>query len=830
MARAKNTSQGDLFAAPPAAEANPARGNKAGAKASPAASERHRPGAGFGRVMLVLVPTDTGPLTYGVPPEFSALQPGCRVTVPLRRKLVVGVAWGWLDAENLGFSPSKLRPIDSVLDDQPLLGDAQRATVEFVARYYHSTLGMALRTALAAPLRRTGIGVDIAPAQLVWWAGVVQGALWPTDLGVAKKRVLERLLASGDTEISALRRAPGGDGDGDRPRRVSIPQRLLTQLADAGLIRLWQERKLRDPLGLRDVVQPDLPPLATSEQSAAVRTIKAALAERRYETFLLRGVTGSGKTEVYMRVIASVLKHHGAQNRQDNKGGQSIEDSQDATEPTNTGAIEPGGAIVLVPEIALTPQLVHRFRCRFGDRVAVLHSALSDGERFDQLTRIATGAAPIVIGPRSALFAPLPKLSVVILDECHDASFKQQSGVRYHARDVAMVLARAANAVCLLGSATPGVSDLQLGVLGRATRLDMHHRVHGRPMPIVELVDLKTAERHTDPGQSRPGLLSVTLIDAIRDAVGRGEQAIVLHNRRGFAPTVVCTGCGDPFSCPDCSISLTVHRGQGRMRCHYCDHSEPLEQSCPTCGGHNFIQVGVGTERLENSLKALIAGLRVQRFDRDTTGGRRLTQTLTAFRRRELDVLVGTQMLAKGHDFPMVTVVGVALAETGLRVPDHLAAERTFQLLTQVAGRAGRGDAPGRVIVQTYAPGHPAIVHALGHDHAAFCAWELEQRRVGRYPPFSHLALVETRHKEAKRAGDTLAVVVDFLRAAGLEVRGPVAAGVARIRGVFRFHALVKSPERAPLHRGLAALDRQLRRRLDATVRLVVDVDPMEFG
>ena len=785
MPRRSPAPQGDLFAPPPPPESPAPR----------PASVLHGP-----VIAQVVVPADLGVLSYGLPGELSRrARPGCRVTVPLRGKLVVGVVWRLAPLAELDFPASKLRPIDGLVDDVPLLNEAMIATIGFIARYYLCTVGMALRACLPAPLRRTGVGDDKAPEKLAWWAAAIDQQ-WPADLGKRERRVMERLLALGDTEVKALRKRY--DAESATFKTVSVPHSLLEKLADAGLIRLWQERVLRDPLGLRAKIEPDLPPLATGEQNDAVRQICEPMLAGRFAAFVLRGVTGSGKTEVYMRVIAAALaKVEGA-----------------------------AGAIVLVPEIALTPQLVGRFRARFGDQVAVLHSALSDGERYDQLTRVATGQARIVIGPRSALFAPLPKLAVVVLDECHDASFKQQSGVRYHARDVALVLARNSGAVCVLGSATAGLRDLHLCEAGRAMRLDMRRRVHGRPLPSSQLVDLRVAERLRDTETGRPSLLSVPLVEAIAEVVGKGEQAIVLHNRRGFATTAVCMGCGAPFECPDCAVSLTVHASQQRMRCHYCDRSEPLEQSCPSCGHAHLLHVGTGTERLESTLAEHIPGLRAQRFDRDTATGRRLVQTLDAFRRHELDVLVGTQMPAKGHDFPTVTLVGVALAETGLRVPDYLAAERTFQLLTQVAGRAGRGALAGRVIVQTFAPEHPAITLALTHDHAGFSAYELQQRRNARYPPFCHLALVESRDKTPELARAVIEKATATLRQLGLEVRGPVAAGVAKVRGIFRFHALVRSEDRALLHNGLRRMRDASVGKLPTSTRLTIDIDPSDFA
>lgn len=794
MARRKKAeNQGDLFAprAPPPDDLT--------AK-SAAPTSASQPFVAGPTALQVVVAADLGMLSYGVPTGLSdRALPGCRVTVPLRSRMVVGVIWARVSADTLDYPIEKLKPIATLRDDVPLLSAATLATIDFIARYYHCSVGMALRTCLPAPLRRTGLGTDKVPAKFAWWAAADTGKEWPVDLPKARVRVLERLLALGEADVSSLRRRY--DEATGTFKTVAVPQRMLQEMADQGLLRLWEQRVLRDPLGLRTKLERDLPPLATGEQNEVVRRIVQTVRAETFETFVLRGVTGSGKTEVYMRVIAAALQ-----------------------EPDR------GGAIVLVPEIALTPQLVGRFRARFGDQIAVLHSALTDGERYDQLTRIAAGNAPIVIGPRSALFAPLRRVAVVVLDECHDASFKQQSGVRYHARDVAVVLAKNAGAVCILGSATPGLRELHMCEQGRATRLDMNHRVHGRPMPTAELIDLRVTDRLRDEETGRLSLLSTPLLNALTEVVRRGEQAIILHNRRGFATTAVCTGCGDPFACPDCAVSLTVHRGQGRMRCHYCDRTEPLEQSCRNCGGSNLLHVGAGTERLEQTISAAVPGARVHRFDRDTATGQRLLDTLEKFRRRELDILVGTQMLAKGHDFPGVTLVGVALAETGLRVPDYLAAERTFQLLTQVAGRAGRGDMPGKVLVQTYAPHHTAIVSALTHDHAAFCAWELQQRRATRYPPFVHLALIEAKDRSPEVAQRVITTAVEFIRKTQLEVRGPVAAGISKVRGVYRFHALVRSDTRPPLHRGLELLRHRVMPRIPSTARLSIDVDPTDFG
>jgi len=526
----------------------------------------------------------------------------------------------------------------------------------------------------------------------------------------------------------------------------------------------------------------------------------AAASTQQYKAFLLRGVTGSGKTEVYLALVEAVL----AQGR---------------------------GAIVLVPEIALTPQLVQRFRARLGDQVAALHSAMTEGERLDQFSQIAAGTRRVVVGPRSALFAPVPQLGAIVVDECHDSSFKQASGVRYHARDVALYRAHASGAVCVLGSATPGCEELLLAQTGKLTRLDLSERASGGQLPTARVIDLRTAERLRDPDEDRPSLLSVELAQAVANVVARGEQAMLLHNRRGFATSIICQGCGSALECPDCAISLTLHKQQGRMRCHGCDFSVPVASSCTVCGSNNLLPVGAGTERIEQTLLALYPTMRVARFDRDTASGQKMLAILERFGRGEIDVLVGTQMLAKGHDFANVTLVGVLMAESGLRIPDFRAAERTFQLLTQVAGRAGRAGLAGEVLVQTFVPDHPAIAAALLHDFEAFSATEQQQRQLQQQPPFVHMALLETRHEDAQLARDSLQEACTLLResplAEQLDVRGPIQAGLARVRGLWRIHALVQANQRGPLHQALGQLRQQWRP--PASVEWSLDVDPQGF-
>ena len=798
-----STRQRDLFGPAPAAVPPPLAHKPVKRRRSPRADPSLAAGACFSLGVQVVVPTATDSLSYGWPGHLAAPQAGCRVSVPVRGQVQVGVIWRVAEVAELDCPVEKLRPVAALLDLSPLWSAALLRTLTAMAERWVVPLGMAVRTALPAPLRRTGIANDREAVRHEWVAEAADGLLWPDDLNKGERRVLDRLAASGEVPVRLLRRVNDPLTGVSKP--VSVPQKMLTGLAERGLLTLKERRVMRDPLGMRAAVQRDTPPLPTLEQAAALDTLLPALRSGPGAGFLIRGVTGSGKTEIYLRLIA------------------------DALEPA--GDRPPGSAIVLVPEIALTPQLVGRFRARFGDRVAVLHSAMSEGERFDQYSRVRDGDAPIVIGPRSALFAPVPNLRVIVLDECHDPSFKQQTGVRYHARDLALLLAREAGAICLLGSATPGCEDIALALSGDLQRIDLHERVSGRPLPAARCIDLRRAQRANDPESDQPSLLSMELLEAVAATARRGEQAMILHNRRGFATSMVCLGCGAAVECPECAVSLTLHRRARRLRCHWCGRSEAMEQSCRSCGSSHLLAVGSGTERLEQTLKAHVPGLRVARFDRDTASGQRMIQILKAFRQRELDVLVGTQMLAKGHDFPAVTLVGIALAEQGLRMPDFRAAERTFQLLTQVAGRAGRGDRPGQVLVQTLAPEHPAIVAALGHDHTAFVQAEMNARRIAGYPPFSHLALIEGRSKQANDGHRALHDLANALRRLGeVEVRGPLPAGVSKVRGIYRFHILLRSSDRDRLSGALRHLQSDLLPKLPASVRAIVDVDPSDFA
>ncbi len=528
----------------------------------------------------------------------------------------------------------------------------------------------------------------------------------------------------------------------------------------------------------------------TTEQAAAAAAIGAAVEARRFQPFLLHGVTGSGKTEVYLHAIERTLA---------------------------TGR----GAVVLVPEIGLTPQLVRRFRERIGEQIAVLHSGTSRGERAREWQRLRRGDARVAIGVRTAVFAPVDSLGLVVVDEEHDPSFKQEERLCYHARDMAVARAKLAACPVVLGSATPSLESLANAAAGRYLRLDLPRRVGDRPLPAVEILDLR--------GVDRP-ILHEPLLLALGETLARGEQAILFLNRRGHSGSLCCPACGHVEKCVQCSVSLTQHLARRRLVCHYCGASRPIPERCPVCGAEP-VPVGAGTEKVEEEVARLFPAARVARLDGDLTRTA-LARTLRAFHDRRLDVLVGTQIVAKGHDFPGVTLVGVVLADTGLNLPDFRASERSFQVLLQVAGRAGRGERSGRVLVQTYHPDHPALVHLIRHDYASFAAGEMNRRKAIGWPPFSRLCAVRVDAKNpgaAERAARQLSrLAEDRIRQTGARasVLGPSLAPLERIKGRTRWHLLLRARSYATLR----DLTLTLQQAADlGPVRVVFDVDPLSM-
>jgi primosomal protein N' (replication factor Y) len=598
--------------------------------------------------------------------------------------------------------------------------------------------------------------------------------------------------------MAAVRGAPGGLAfAGLAGQGVSAD--LVARLARKGLVSIRRVTVERDPFAHLEVHSFDTDREAekagvelTPEQRSALDRLTGMAAAPRFRAALLHGVTGSGKTEVYRRLALSVRD-----------SGRQV--------------------LILVPEIALTPAVAATFRHTFGDRVAIQHSGLSDGERHDQWHRIRRGEVDVVVGTRSAVFAPLSHVGLVIVDEEHDTSYKQEETPRYHGRDVAVVRARDAGALVVLGSATPALETYQNALNGRYELIELSQRVLARPLADVQIVDMRTEFAAEGP--------DVVLSRVLREAIGRRleqrEQAIVLLNRRGYATAVFCRQCGGTLECPNCSVSLTVHRAAQQARCHYCDFARRVPEACVACGAPYVEYVGFGTERVQAEVEETFPGVRVARVDRDTVRRRgEITRVLSRFARGEIDVLVGTQMLAKGHDFPAVTLVGVVSADVGLGLADFRAAERTFQLLTQVAGRAGRGERPGEAIIQTLYPNHYSIRHARGQDYPAFFAEESAYRRSMRYPPAVALVNLAVRGKtmaEAREAAGRLASELGGT-ARTFQVLGPAPAPLERLRGEYRAQCFLKGRDRRAMQ---LALRRVLAAHPDLHHRITVDVDPL---
>ncbi|QEM69180.1 primosomal protein N' [Geobacter sp. FeAm09] len=721
-------------------------------------------------------------------PSGMAGQPlaGRRVFVPFGRRRMTGYILGDV-AET---PPHDLKEILELLDPEPLWTDSELEFFRWVASYYLHPLGEVLKTALPA-----GINIQDRKGSDQNAPTVGGGKAIKTEMvyrAATAPEPLPHLGAKAAAILDLLREGRSGIPAAELRRRFGTCSPQLGRLTELGLVTGEAREVYRNPFG-DDVVERDTPRLLSPHQQTALDALCAALDRRAFAPFLLHGVTGSGKTEVYLQAIAQAL-------------------GQDKT------------ALVLVPEISLTPQLVQRFRARFGHGIAILHSGLSDGERYDEWRRIRRGQARIVIGARSAIFAPLERIGIIIVDEEHEASFKQADGLRYNARDLALVRGRMEHTVVLLGSATPLVTSRYAAEHGKLALLTLPERVEQRPMPTVELAPMKGVATAISP----------LLIPALETTLAAGGQAIIFLNRRGFATYLVCAECGAPLACPNCSVSLTYHRQRGQSVCHYCDYAIPAPGICPACGCQELKELGAGTERLEHDLRELLPQARILRMDSDTTGGKGSHGRLLArMSDGSADILVGTQMIAKGHDFPGVTLVGVVNAEASLGMPDFRAAERTFQILSQVIGRAGRGDAPGRVVVQAQSGDHYAIQCAVRHDDDAFYRQELEFRREVGYPPFSFLACLGfsgTAERPVEEHAETTArLLMHLKRGKGLrvEILGPAPAPLYRLRGRFRRQILLKSPTRGDLRRLIAAW-RQNRPAASA-IRTYVDIDPVDM-
>jgi primosomal protein N' (replication factor Y) len=745
----------------------------------------------------VAVPVPLGQaFTYSVPAQLQPrVVPGARVLCDFGRRTVMGVVLSLSD-QAPSIAPEKVKPLRALVDSEPVL---PRALLDFLvelARYYLAPVGEVMRLALPLvergdleQLRQQGlvqgraiksVGKLVQVAEAVAVAELSEEARQrEARLRLQAKAALAELREKGASEVAALQAS----------------RAVLRRLADEGLIRMAKRAVAKlDPMEVTPE-QADVAPELTPAQRAASNEIDAALRARAAATFLLHGVTGSGKTEIYLRATARCLE----QNR---------------------------SAVILVPEIALTPQLVARFRARLGDRIAVLHSGLSQLERRAMWQKLREGSLKVAIGARSALFAPVEDLALICVDEEHDGSFKQEDGVQYNARDMALLRAHRSNAVCLLGSATPSLQSEALRRAEKIRYLELPERARpGSVLPQVEIIDL----RRFGPGPTGDRLITLPLYRALEQVLERRQQAILFLNRRGFAPSLVCDACGEISQCPNCAVALTVHhKPRERLVCHYCDFMCDVPKQCGACHDTRLWHEGVGTEGIETSLANAFPQARVARLDRDVGSGAKGEKILDRMRRGELDILVGTQMVTKGHDLPNVTLVGVLNADAALSLPDFQAAERTFQLLVQVAGRSGRGDQPGRVLVQTHNPAHPAIAFALKHDVSGFVEHELAERRELHYPPYARLALVRVDANDRALAERAAKQLAELARRCGskAEVLGPTPAPISRLRGRYRFRFVIRAPERAPVRKAAEAV---LRAAADRRVRVAVDIDPLHM-
>ena len=687
---------------------------------------------------------------YRVPPALAGrIRIGSVVRVPFGRTRKRAFVTALPDTP--GCPPERLKDIESVEDVAPLFDERILALARWMADYYLAPLEHAFRAVLPAPVRREGAGFKTRHI-----ASLTDAGLALTESAIA---AMER---KSPKQAAALRflRARGPLPSAELLREARVGPSVLKALAARGWLAETLGVVRRDPLRDRPVLAVPPPPL-TPDQQAALDAVRAAMHEPSPPVLLLHGVTGSGKTEVYLHAIQSALD-------------------------------EGKGAIALVPEISLTPQTQERFRSRFGETVAVLHSRLSDGERHDEWRRIADGRARVVVGARSALFAPVRPLGLLIVDEEHEPAYKQEESPRYHARDVAVYRGRLESCPVLLGSATPSLESFKNALDGRYRLLRMPRRVDNRTLPEVRIADMR-GEVSPD---GAPRLFSTALVEAIRERLPRGEQVILFLNRRGYATSLVCAACGQAVACPDCSVNMTYHKAAAELRCHTCGRVAPLPPLCPSCG-QPLKQVGTGTQRIEAAVQKLFPHARVARMDADTTSAKDAhDRILAAFRRGDTDILIGTQMIAKGLDFPRVTLVGVVNADASLQLPDFRAAERTFQLLAQVAGRSGRGEIPGEVVFQTRMPSNPVIQAACTEDYPAFYAREIETREAFRQPPFTRMARLLFHGPSDEAVADAAKAFADALQPRlppSVAILGPAPAPLEKAKGEYRHHLLVRA-------------------------------------
>jgi len=796
---------------------------------------------------------------YSIPAGLrTRIRPGARVAVPFQRRLLTGYVVSLLQHTDV----QDMKKIADVPDLQSTFDEHMLELTRWVSEYYFCSWGEALACAappgaivegqrhfrlktmpafgtelsrreqelvavlnergeqsLAQLQRATGVRALQNVLNQLESKGVVESRHVVPSSKVKPKQILfasalvslddanqaiENLRSSAPAQAKLLETLilhPGPQPAAEILDKAGTSMQVLRALETKGLVLVAKREVMRTPEVAAHFLERDENVVLTDEQQKAFDTIGLATGTDQFGVFLLKGITSSGKTEVYLRAIERILE----------KGKT---------------------AIVLVPEISLTPQTVARFTGRFGDSIAVLHSRLSAGERYDEWRRIKRGDASIVVGARSAVFAPVRNLGMIVVDEEHDASYKQADAPRYHARDVAIMRAKMCSAVVVLGSATPSLESYHNCRTGKFMLIELSERVTGQPLPTVSVIDMRqqALEMHARP------VISLPLQDKIDEKLAKGEQVMVFLNRRGYAPFLMCAKCGHVPMCRRCYVSLTYHKTTDVLQCHYCNSCQPVPPTCPECRQGKLSYMGAGTQKTEQNLRSFFPEARIERMDLDTTSRKGAHQRiLSRFRKGEIDVLVGTQMIAKGHDFPGVTLVGVVSADVAINIPDFRAAERVFQLLTQVAGRAGRGTEPGEVMIQTYNCEHYSIQAACTHDYDAFCRQELALRREAHYPPFTrlaHLLFEGKKEEEVVRVAGVIGRKVkrDLLRKklSTAEILGPAPAPLSMLRNRHRWHVALLSPNVKHI-RTLVTSAKETHAAERTKVALKIDMDALDM-
>ncbi len=719
-------------------------------------------------------------------PEGLPVVPGCRVRIPLRNKTSQGTVLDLVETPvDLGFA---LRPLHSLSDPEPLITPKLLEAGRWIANYYGCSIESVIRALLPEAVRTEDNSAKIRKVVVLPKAPDPEVVAKITKRAPKQAAILALLAHTAEHRMAL---ADLGDG----------ASASVKSLAKQGLVELIEEEVRRDPEadGVEEIL-PDSPLPLNPEQEAALEVVLESLNAETKMPILLHGVTGSGKTEVYLQAARQTLEM-----------GKTV--------------------LVLVPEIALTPQTVRRFRSRFADiqdNVAVLHSNLSQGERFDEWHRIRKGKARIVIGARSAVFAPLPDLGLILVDEEHENSYKQDQIPRYHGRDVAVLRASLEGCTIVLGSATPSLESYQNTLEGKYRLVRLLKRADGQSLPLIRILDMRLESKKHKGGMA---ILSDRLRTALEQRLAKNEQSILFLNRRGFARSLQCPSCGHVCMCPHCSVALTYHREDERLMCHICGHQAVVPRKCPECRDPAIALQGFGTQKVEEVLAKVLPKARIARIDADAMRKKNaLRDLLNAFQARKIDVLVGTQMIAKGLHFPNVTLVGILNADIGLHVPDFRAGERTFQLMTQVAGRAGRGELEGEVIVQTFTPHSPSIQFARHHDFDGFAEQELEFRRQFEFPPFAHCAVLTSRSTHERRAEFTLQTLHRRLSEdlpPGISLGEPMPSPLVRSHGQFRFQLMLRCAKARVLTRHVQQVLQKTTLPEDVTV--VFDMDAWSF-